>query len=181
MFSLSGVSAKFSSLWGERRYNTYSLTDIIYLQIPINLFILQNNFDKKMFFFVTHCLLHKSLSSWVCPDDVTYFDTSHCYWLPVNFLLDVVTSMKNLNLLCIQDTKLNLSHLGQIFKKSHLIEKISISLSENDGDIVQHHGSKYQLRAEAFKALSKLTHMKILAFNAAYYLDSWLLILQLFR
>ena len=86
--------------------------------------------------------------------------------------------MKNLNSLCIQDTKLNLSHLGQIFEKCHLIEKISISLSENDGDILE---EMQEHKALMSKGFIKLTHIKILAFNAPYYIDSWLLILQLLR
>ena len=135
------------------------------------------NLSIQQCYFVTHSLFHKYLSSWVCPDVVTCLDTSHCYWLPSNFLLDVVTLMSQLSSLCIQDTKLNLSHLWQIFEKCHLIEKISMSLSENDGDIFE----EMQEHEALSKGFIKLTHIKILAFNAAYYIDSWLLILQLLR
>ena len=85
--------------------------------------------------------------------------------------------MSQLTSLCIQDTKLNLSHLWQIFKKCHLIEKISISLSENDVDVFE----EMQEHEALSKVFIKLTHIKIFAFNAAYYIDSWLLILQLLR
>jgi len=90
--------------------------------------------------------------------------------------------MSCLSSLHIQDTKLNLSHLWQIFKSCHHIVKISISLSENDEPIFD---KMQEFGASLFETLSngfsKLTHLKILAFNGAYYIDSWPLILQLLR
>jgi hypothetical protein len=90
--------------------------------------------------------------------------------------------MSHLSSLHIQDTKLNLSHLWQIFKSCHHIVKISISLSENDEPIFdkmkEFESSSLQTLSNSF---SKLTHLKILAFNGAYYIDSWFLMLQLLR
>ena len=98
-------------------------------------------------------------------------------------MLDVVTSMSQLTTLCIQDTELDsLSHLWQIFEKCQLIKKISITLSYNNdimSDSIVKHASKYQI-----EALSKLTHIEILAFNDVRFFfqeDKWLLILQLLR
>ncbi|XP_046451603.1 uncharacterized protein LOC124199716 isoform X2 [Daphnia pulex] len=156
-FSISGVSDRFSCLWGERR-----------------------NLSIHQCFFVTHNSFRKYLSRWVCPEMLTSLDTSHCYWLPSDFLFDVVTSMSHLVALKIQDTKLNMSHLWQIFKSCHHIVKLSISLSEYDEPIFdkmkEFESPSLQTLSNGF---SKLTHLKILAFNGAYYTDSWLLILQL--
>jgi hypothetical protein len=113
---------------------------------------------------------------------LTSLDTSHCYWLPSDFLFDVVTSMSHLVALKIQDTKLNMSHLWQIFKSCHHIVKLSISLSEYDEPIFD---KMKEFESSSLQTLSngffKLTHLKILAFNGACYTDSWLLILQLLR
>lgn len=124
------------------------------------------------------------VTNWVCPEVITLLDVSHCYWLPRDFLLDVVLSMKHLNSLHIQDTKLDLSNLSAIFESCTQISKIGISLTENDWDsfrLTQRCGTLSAAQHSLPKGFARLADLKILAFNSAYYIDSWCLILHLLR
>lgn len=83
--------------------------------------------------------------------------------------------MIQLNTLYMQDTKMNLFHLAKIFETCSQITKLGISLVE-DFDIYE-----AKLNETFSSGFGKLTQLKILAFNSAYYVDSWPVILQLLR
>lgn len=158
-FSLSGVSNRFSFLYGGRR--TVSVCQC---------------------YSVTEELFYSYIKNWVCPEIVTCLDVSHCYWLPRDSLYDVVLSMKHLNSLHVEDTKLNLSDLSIIFKMCKQIASIGISVTENDlkaFQMIRRNGTLSSALPSLSDGFAKLTDVKILAFNSAYYIDSWCIILQL--
>lgn len=133
---------------------------------------------------VTEELFYSYIKNWVCPEIVTCLDVSHCYWLPRDSLYDVVLSMKHLNSLHVEDTKLNLSDLSIIFKMCKQIASIGISVTENDlkaFQMIRRNGTLSSALPSLSDGFAKLTDVKILAFNSAYYIDSWCIILQLLR
>lgn len=134
-------------------------------------------------YFVTQYSFQTYIKHWICQELITSCDLSHCYWLPADFLLNVICSLSQLNDLSIQDTQLNLSHVSKVFENCNHVTKIGFNLVEDNWD---HFEMKLQTdSSKPFETLcnglKKLTALTILAFNCTYYIDSWLVILQLLR
>lgn len=129
-------------------------------------------------YFLTLDSLENYLNSWVCPEFLTSFDVSHCYWLKENFLLKTIQSMSQLSALNIEDTKLNLCDITNIFIKCKLISELGMSLIEDGWSDFKSKLDKYSLDTLS-NGFRNLTHLKIIAFNSAYYIDSWPVILIL--
>lgn len=134
-------------------------------------------------YFVNENALCTFIRHWISPELITSFDVSHCYWLSAEFLLNTISSMSQLNELSIQDTKLSLSHLSKIFESCDHIVKIGISLVEDNWNNFEFDlGSNLSTTIETLSnGFGKLISLKILAFNCTYYIDTWLVILQLLR
>ena len=83
--------------------------------------------------------------------------------------------MNQLNELYIQDTKLNLIHLSQVFENCKTISKLGFTVVEESLDDIP---VERELLVQGFK---KLSCIKLYAVNATYYIDSWLVTLPLLR
>ena len=134
-------------------------------------------------YFVNDASFCTYIKQWIFPELITSFDLSHCYWISAEILLNAISSMNQLETLSIEDTRLNLVHISKIFESCHHITTIGISLvEENWNNFELSLGSDLSTTLETLsKGFEKLKSLKILAFNAAYYIDSWLVILPLLR
>ena len=118
---------------------------------------------------------------------LTVFDASHCYWLEPQFLLDRILQMKNLEELCINDTKLGLSHLLQIFKCCKKIRKLSFSLKEKEtlNEFKEQRITRSQVSKETImkQGFQKITHLKIFSpsLNGFVYTNNWLTTLGILK
>ena len=130
--------------------------------------------DASFCTYIKHCIF---------PELITSFDLSHCYWIPAGILLNAISSMSKLETLSMQDTKLNLVDLSKIFERCDCITKLGVSLvEENWNEFELSLASDLSTTLQTLsKGFGKLKSLKILAFNAAYYIDSWLFILPLLR
>ena len=142
-------------------------------------------------YFVNDHSLCPYIKQWISPEQITSFDVSHCYWISPEILLNAISLMSQLNELSIQDTRLNLVHLSKIFETCDHITKIGISLVEptqhkkniNHWKNLEFYlGGEFSTTLETLsKSFGKLKSLKILAFNSTYYINNWLVILQLLR
>ena len=138
-------------------------------------------------YFLTPELFSLFITNWICQDIITYFDISHCYWLPEISTLEVISSLPQLQVLYVQDTKLQLVHCAQIFISCPHIVNLGISIVEDDWEMVlfqlgdEHNSSSTTLYEALSKGLEKLTLLKMLVYSSSYYIDSWLVILPLLR
>ena len=134
-------------------------------------------------YFVNQNSFGALIEHWVCPELITTFDVSHCYWLSAEFLENAISSMTQLNDLNVEDTKLNLSNISRIFLNCQKISKIAISLVELTVDmnnlILELDCTTLGLLEEGFE---KLVSLKVLSYNCSLsFLNSWVAILQLLR
>ena len=91
--------------------------------------------------------------------------------------------MKNLEELCVKDTKISFSHLARVFETCKKITKLDFSYRENNWEDVKEDLSEENVVsiAEGFK---KLTGLKVATctLDAKDYLnDPWLLIIRILR
>ena len=83
--------------------------------------------------------------------------------------------MNQLNELYIQDTKLNLNHLSQVFENCKTISSLGFTVVEETLDDIP------EDRELLIQGFNKLVCIKLCAVNATYYIDSWLVTLVLLR
>lgn len=94
--------------------------------------------------------------------------------------------MTNLEEFAINDTKITLSHLAQVFQVCKSITKLSVSLVEETLDKFQEqplNSNQVSIHSIMMQGFQKLTHLKIFNFalNARYYTDSWPVTLGVLR
>lgn len=126
-------------------------------------------------YYLTANSFHRFFTSWVFPSNISCFDVSSCYWLPVDLLLSSIPLMNQLNELYIQDTQLSLIHLSQIFEQCKNISTLGFTVIEETLDDIPVD------RALLVQGFNQLTCIKLYAVNATYYIDSWLVPLALLR
>jgi len=110
---------------------------------------------------------------------LTSFDASHCYWLPADTLTTAIIQMTNLEELKVEDTKISLGHLPQVFEACQKISQLGFTLAEkNLGKYQEDVMNKVSLDWMK-KGFSRLTRLKIFAFalDENCYENSWLVTL----
>lgn len=122
-------------------------------------------------------------NQWLASESVTAFDASSCYWLAADFLVETVSFLVNLEELYIHDTTVTLLHLARIFKFCQKITKLSHGVIEASWQEVKHELAIDSSSSCDALILSfhRVTHLKLVVFNAAYYIDSWLIVLRILR
>ena len=124
------------------------------------------------------------IEQWNCPELITSFDVSNCYWISAEFLENTICSMTQLNELNVEGTELNLSNISRIFLKCQHISKISITLLEV---VVDMEHLKLELDCTTLSSLQegfkKLVSLRLLSYNCSTTtsMNSWVAILQLLR
>ena len=76
---------------------------------------------------------------------------SHCYWLKAKVLLRCIIKMENLEELFIQDTRMSLKKMPQVFEARKKIVKLSMTLKEDNLDEFK----KGAMEKESLKCLKK--------------------------
>jgi len=114
------------------------------------------------------------------------FDASSCYWLPASVLCPSIKQMSNLEELFVQDTKISLSHLPELFAACQKIVKFGLTLSENNLNQYEE-GVIVKESLDGIKqGFARITHLKIAScvpFNRDmyYHLQPWLLALGVLK
>jgi len=120
----------------------------------------------------------------ITPSLISVLDVSHCYWLPADVLVQSIVEMINLQELSIQDTKISLANLPQVFEACQKIVKFSFSLTEKNLDQYQK-GVMNEVSLDWMKkGFAKVTHLKIFTFitlSAEYTVEPWLVTLGVLR
>lgn len=144
-------------------------------------------------FFLTPTSWTKYFTEYISPQSILTFDASHAYWFPAEVLVQSTVQMTNLEELCVDDTKVSLSHFPKIFEACQHIVKLSFTL--NGKSLYEELIEKASLEMLK-KGFSKLTHLKMFNFTTdeeAYSFnvcktkgvepsyDSWLRILQVLK
>ncbi len=131
---------------------------------------------------------HITLNEWnrfisnITPLAVTTFNASHCYWLPGDTLCEAIVRMSNLEELFVHDTKINLSHLLQIFQACEKIQKLSFSLVEANLDYYQKSIIGKKSLQSIKSGFGRLTHLKIFPMSINDYpIDIWPVVLGILR
>lgn len=98
------------------------------------------------------------------PSMITVCDFSHCYWLKAKVLFHCIKKMPNLEELYIQDTRMALKKMSQVFEFCKKIVKLSMTLKDENLDQFQ----KGVMDETSLKWMNvgfqKITHLKLFAF-----------------
>ena len=110
---------------------------------------------------------------------LTLFDASHCYWLPADTLVTAIIQMTNLEELKVEDTKISLGHLPQVFQACQKISQLGFTLTEKNLDKYQKDVMNKVSLDWMKQGFSRLTRLKIFAFalDENCYENSWLVTL----
>ena len=110
---------------------------------------------------------------------ITVFDCSSCYWIPAADLLQSIVQLENLQELSVQDTKIGLENLPQIFAKCQQISKLGVSLAEKN--LEEYLKDVFNMKKESLALMkdgfAKVTHLKIFPFmtlKAGNSMEPWL-------
>ena len=116
------------------------------------------------------------------PSLIHYFDASNCYWLQAEDLCRYIHQFANLEELYIQDTKIRLRHLPQIFKACQKITKLAFTLAEKNLNKYQEGFTEKNTMAWMTLGFGRITHLKIFSFALdGTYDKSWLVILGVLK
>lgn len=117
------------------------------------------------------------------PSLIRYFDASNCYWLQAEDLCRYIHQFTNLEELNIQDTKIRLGHLPQIFNACREITKLGFTLSEENLDEYEEGFTEKDILDWMTQGFGKVTHLKIFSFSTMFvqYDESWLVILGVLK
>ena len=113
-----------------------------------------------------------SISRWtsffqqyINPLSLTSFNSDHCYWIPLETLLDQIIQMEELEELSVLDTQILLKHLPQVFLSCHKITKLAVSLV----GLLYHEEIDEHVEEEALEnmkeSFKRLTHLKLFNFE----------------
>lgn len=82
--------------------------------------------------------------------------------------------------LYVHDTKLALVDLARIFKSCQKVTRLSLSIVEESWQDVKYEIENNFLACQILiLSFQRLTYLKLVALNAAYYIDSWLIVLRI--
>lgn len=104
------------------------------LQNIIDIFFGCRSLSINAWFFITSIPWKRFFRQHIQSPAITTFDASHCYWLLADDLIHSVIQMINLEQLNINDTKISLMHLPNIFATCHKVVKLSFTLIEKNLD-----------------------------------------------
>jgi len=131
-------------------------------------------------FFLTPSSWGSYFKRYICPETISSFNVSNCYWIPGAQLFNNSVKMKNLLDLSINGTKVSLPQLAKLLKTCQKITKLDFSYTHKMGE-----ENKKQLSTPtAVKAFKKLTFLKISTsvLNARDYSnDPWVFIIKILR